>query len=265
MKALVFAAGLGTRLRPYTDNMPKALLELCGKPLIEHVLLKLKESGFTDVVINVHHFAQMIEDFIESKHCYGMTISFSDERNFLRDTGGGIKHASKLLNDGEPFLVHNVDILSNLNLNDFYKVQFCTTGTGTASLPLATLLVSDRETSRYLLFDNDNNLCAWINTKTKECKSPFKELIAEFNHATNIETVLDDYQLHKYAFAGIHTISPAIFSLMSECPDKFSIIDFYLSVADKYKIQPYISKDLKIMDVGKFAQLAEAEKFCKLL
>lgn len=275
MRVLIFAAGLGTRLKPITDTIPKALVPIGGKPLLEHLIIKLKNEGFTDFVINIHHFADKIVDFVKKNDSFDVNISFSDERDLLRDTGGGIKHAARLLNDGEPFLVHNVDIISNLDINKFYRSQYelnSATFSGASSIPLALLLVSNRDTDRYLLFDNDNNLCAWVNLKTGEFKTPFNDLKWDYesaketimkNNSNNIredlELFFNDNGLQKYAFAGVHSISPMVFPLMLKWPDKFSIIDFYLSVADKYDIKAYIDNNLNIIDVGRIENLKEAE------
>ena len=144
MKALIFAAGLGTRLKPLTDKIPKALIPIGGKPLLEHVILKLKASGFNEIIVNVHHFPDQIIDFLKSKNNFDIRIEVSDERNLLLDTGGGIKNTAWFFDDGKPFLVHNVDILSNVDLNDLYNEHI-------HSDSLATLVVSKRDTFRYLL------------------------------------------------------------------------------------------------------------------
>ncbi|MBR5193864.1 MAG: NTP transferase domain-containing protein, partial [Bacteroidaceae bacterium] len=157
MKAMIFAAGLGTRLKPLTDHMPKALVPVAGKPMLEHVILKLIASGFDEIVINVHHFAEQIIEFLKEKNTFGIKIWISDETEELLDTGGGIKKASSLLN--EPFLVHNADILSNVDLKALYDFHI-------ASENDATLLVSPRKTVRYLLFDQTTRLCGWINKDT---------------------------------------------------------------------------------------------------
>ena len=239
-RAMIFAAGLGTRLKPLTDTMPKALVPVAGKPLLEHTLEKLKQSGIRDVVINVHHFADMIEDWCQ-QHPMGMNVWFSDEREQLLETGGGIKHAAHLLKDAtEGFLIHNVDILSNANLS-----ALAAFGRGRA----AALLVSERETNRYLLFDDDMRLVGWTNIQTGEVKSPYPNL--------------DARKYHKYAFAGIHYMNPALFSYFSEFPEKFGIIDFYLNVCDKEPIYGYIQPGLRIMDVGKSDTLSEAEAFAR--
>ena len=123
MKALIFAAGLGTRLKPITDRIPKALVPICGKPLLQHVVDKLTSAGFTELVINVHHFADQIEQYVLDNKAFGVNVSLSDETDLLRETGGGIRHAAKFLSGSEPFLVHNVDILSNLDIVEFVRVH----------------------------------------------------------------------------------------------------------------------------------------------
>ena len=174
MRAMIFAAGLGTRLKPITDKMPKALVEVGGKTLLERQIEELKTAGFNEIVINIHHFAQMIRDYLAANGNFGADIYLSDESDELKDTGGGIKQASSLLDDGEPFLVHNVDILSNLNLNDLYDYHLSHAISN--DTPLATIVVSPRKTLRYFLFDRDNNLVGWMNEQTGEVKTPFKEL-----------------------------------------------------------------------------------------
>ncbi|MDD2416473.1 MAG: sugar phosphate nucleotidyltransferase, partial [Parabacteroides sp.] len=141
MKAMIFAAGTGSRLKPFTDHTPKALIPVAGKPMLEHVILKLKEAGFDEIVVNVHHLGDQIIDFLTLNNNFGLEIHISDERDYLLETGGGIKHAARFLQGEEPFLVHNVDIVSNVNLKELYNHHLQTN-------PLATLLVSKRETSR---------------------------------------------------------------------------------------------------------------------
>lgn len=236
MKAMIFAAGLGTRLKPLTDRMPKALVPVDGRPLLQIVLQKLRRAGFDDIVINVHHFADMIETWCQSE----TGIRLSDERQELLETGGGIKHARPLLQDCQRFLIHNVDILSNVNLEVFMQA---------GEKHEATLLVSQRDTQRYLLFDNDMRLVGWTNLKTGEVKSPYPGL--------NVD------ECQRFAFAGIHQMSTSLFPLMDEWPAKFSIIDFYLAVCAQHPIYGYIQPDLRLMDVGKLDTLAEAEAFVR--
>lgn len=259
MRCMIFAAGLGTRLKPLTDTLPKALVPVGGRPLLEHLILKLKEAGFNEVVINIHHFAGKIREYVKDNGYFGMKIYFSDETGLLRETGGGIKHAAALLNDGEPFLVHNVDILSNLDIDAFYQAHLASSLS--LDTPLATLLVSGRETSRYFLFDTDNNLVGWTDISSGEVKSPFAELRRAPSGEFDCERFLQENQLKRYAFAGTHIISPEVFRLMRPWPDKFSIVDFYLTLADKYIIKAYVKEDLTLVDVGKISSLQAAEEF----
>ena len=156
---MIFAAGLGTRLRPLTDNMPKALVSVAGKTMLERVILKLKDAGFHDITINIHHFGSQIIDFLRANQNFGVDIHISDERGELLDTGGGIKKARPLLESNEPFLIHNADILTDLDLNAFYHHHL-------ESDADATLLTNHRKTSRYLLMNQDNRLCGWTNIST---------------------------------------------------------------------------------------------------
>lgn len=238
MNCLIFAAGLGTRLKPLTDTMPKAMVPVAGKPLIEYLLRKVAAAGFDKAVVNVHHFADQIIDFVSSRD-FGLKVAISDERNALLETGGGIKKAQSLLDTDQPFLAHNVDILSNLDLRQFCQMH--------RSSDLATLLVSRRATSRYLLFDDQRRLVGWTNVQTGEVKSPYPDL--------------DVQRCEKLAFSGIHTISPAIFPLMEAWQGRFSIIDFYLSACAVQTIRGVEVPHTKILDVGKIDALHEAEKF----
>ena len=165
---MIFAAGTGSRLKPYTDHIPKALIPIDGKPMLEHIILKLKAAGFTEIIINVHHLGEQIIEFLTGKDNFGITIHISDERDYLLDTGGGIKHAAQFLQGDEPFLVHNVDIISNVDLKALYQHHLDTN-------PLATLLVSKRDTSRYLLFNKENKLSGWRNKETGEVKSYYPD------------------------------------------------------------------------------------------
>lgn len=240
MKAMIFAAGLGTRLKPLTDHMPKALVPVAGKPMLEHVILKLIASGFDEIVINVHHFAEQIIDFLKEKNNFGIKIWISDETEELLDTGGGIKKASSLLN--EPFLVHNADILSNVDLKALYDFHI-------ASENDATLLVSPRKTVRYLLFDPSNRLCGWINKDTLQTKPE------GFIYEPEVQ--------QEYAFGGIHIISPSLFKYMEGWTGKFSIMDFYLQTCQKAKLGGYAKEDLQLIDIGKPDTLAQAEEFIR--
>ena len=281
MKAMIFAAGLGTRLKPLTDTMPKALVPVCGKPLLWHVMTKLKASGINDVTINVHHFADMIVSYLESVDGLGMDVHISDERDMLLETGGGIRHAERYLcpaaghvagagsdeaghaggrnGDSVPaglcgdserdearagrFLVHNVDILSDLDIR-WFESQV-------RPGAIATLLVSGRKTSRYLLFDDDMRLVGWINVSTGEVRTPYP--------------ALDVASCRMFAFSGIHILSDGIFPLFSSegIGERFPIMDFYLKAADRYPIYGVPATGLHLIDVGKPGSLAEAEKLCQ--
>lgn len=244
MQAMIFAAGLGTRLKPLTDTMPKALVKIGGEPLLKRVILRLRAAGFTRVVVNVHHFADMIIDYLSANNNFGLDIRISDERNGLLDTGGGIKKALPFFDSSQPVLIHNVDILSNVDLRDFYESHQDYD---------ATLLVSSRDTKRYLLFEQNESrlLLGWTNIETNEIKTPLASL--------NIN------DCSRFAFSGIHLLSPRLFDAFSGMPDKFGIIDFYLKCCDRYRIQGYVKADLRLMDVGKIDTLDQAETFITLL
>ncbi len=238
MKAMIFAAGIGSRLKPLTDRTPKALIPVGGKPMLEHVILKLKAAGFDQIVINIHHLGDQIIDFLRANDNFGVQIDISDESDYLLDTGGGVKKAISFLRGDEPFLIHNVDILSNVDLKKLYETHLKTN-------PMATLLVSQRVTSRYLLFNDENKLCGWRNHATGEVKSYYP--------------YFDPEQYNEYAFSGIHVLSPKILDLMEEWTGKFSIINFYLSICAKTDIQAYLADNLKLLDIGKPETLEEAE------
>ena len=236
MKAMILAAGLGTRLRPLTNSKPKALIEINKIPLLEIVIKRLKLYGFNEIIINVHHFADQIIDFLKEKNNFSIDIRVSDETDLLLSTGGGLKKASWFFNDNKPFLVHNVDILSDINLKQFY-------GAHINSEALATLAVRNRQSSRYFLFDNDNNLCGWKNTKTNEVK------IAKQSKS----------DLIPLAFSGIHIINPSIFELMPE-QHVFSMIDVYLNLASNYSIKEFNHDNSMWIDIGTKESLIEAIK-----
>ena len=239
MKAMIFAAGLGTRLKPFTDHMPKALVPVAGKPMLEHVINKLKSAGVDEIVINVHHFAQQIIDFLKEKDNFGIKIWISDETEELLETGGGIKKAAPFFN--EPFLVHNADILSNVDLKDMYDYHL-TNGND------ATLLVSSRKTVRYLLLDDTNRLRGWVNKETLQTKPE------GFIYQPEVQK--------EYAFGGIHIISPTLFKYMgNQWTGKFSIMDFYLQTCKEAQLGGYIKEDLQLIDIGKPEMLAKAEEF----
>ncbi len=241
---MIFAAGLGTRLKPLTDTMPKALVPISGKPLLEHLILKLKQEGFTDIIINVHHFADQIMQFLAQNQNFGLNIAISDETQQLLETGGGIKHASWFFGN-EPFLIHNVDIVSNLALGDLVRYH--------QSKPdaAATLVVSKRDTARYLLFDETMQMKGWTNIQTKEVKSPYPDTLTRL--------------CNPFAFSGIHVFSPALFPYFATYPAKFPIIDFYIDVCGKAAVYGYVPTNLQLLDVGKIDSIKQAELFVATL
>jgi len=236
MKAIVFAAGLGTRLRPLTDNCPKALVELNGKPLLWHAINTLKKAGINDVVVNVHHHANQIKEYL-AHNDLGAIIAISDESDLLLDTGGGLLFAKKLLDGNEPFLAINVDIISSVDLTDVIKYH-------TTNDALATLVVRNRKTSRLFLFDNKMKLSGWKNFDTGE------EKIASENF----------YKSRPLAFSGIHVISPNIFPLITET-GKFSIVELYLRLAKTETIVGFEDLSDFWLDLGKPNQLEIAEAY----
>ena len=244
-QAMIFAAGLGTRLKPLTDTMPKALVPVGGEPLLHHVIMKLKAAGFERIVVNVHHFAQQIIDYLDANRNFGLDIRISDEREGLLETGGGIKKALPLFDQDSPVLIHNVDILSNVNLRRIF--DFTASAAATDASVDALLLVSDRKTKRYLLFDDELILDGWTNIETGEVRSPYKGL--------------DPLNCKRLAFSGIHLISPRVYPLFDEMPDRFGIIDFYLKFCHQCAFLGYEQKDLRLLDVGKLETLEQAEQF----
>ena len=185
MKAMIFAAGLGTRLRPLTDSLPKALVPVCGEPLLYHVIGKLREAGYREIVVNIHHFPKQIRNYLQSRD-WGVKIEISDESAGLLETGGAVARAKEyILPTDEPFLVHNVDIISDLDLS-WVRSQ-------TRPDALATLVVSPRKTRRNLLFDNDMRLVGWMDSQSGEVRTPYPHL--------------DPDRCRHYAFAGIHNLS----------------------------------------------------------
>lgn len=238
MKAMIFAAGLGTRLKPITDTLPKALVPVCGKPLIEHVVRRLKSAGIDEAVVNVHHFADKVEAWVAAQDM--MDISVSDERQMLLETGGAVLHAREYLEGCGHFLIHNVDILSDIDL-EWFMGQVRPDA-------LAVLLVSDRKSSRYLLFDPQTmKLVGWKNEDTGEIRPS--------------GTGLDESRCLKLAFSGIHIMSDKVFEAMSGYPSRFPVIDFYLDKCHLYNIYGVRAENLNLIDVGKLDTLELAEKF----
>ena len=246
-QAMILAAGLGTRLKPLTDTMPKALVPVGGKPLLEWNIRKLQAQGYDRFVINIHHFAQQIRDYVAQQD-YAPLVHFSDESSQLLETGGGLKKAQDLFAEESPILIHNVDILDNVNYDWFARQHQPDED--------AVLLVSQRQTKRYLLFDNAMHLMGWKNIETGEIKSPY-----EYVRRTGLSQ--HGESLNMFAFSGIHSFSPRLFPLMDRFPDRFSIIDFYLSVCHRSHIVGLVKPDLHVLDVGKLDSLEQAENYVK--
>ena len=246
---MIFCAGLGTRLKPLTDTMPKALVPLAGKPLLQWQVERLRDAGITDIIVNVHHFPDMIIDTVRRNNGWGCNILISDERDQLLDTGGGLKKALKRLTarsdlqEPTAILACNVDILSNLDLRAFIDSYDPKT--------LGSLVVSERETQRYLCFDEHDRLCGWTNIKTGELKG---------------------HDGRHLAFSGCQVLGTDVLERLEEIPDdKFSLIDFYLRIIQspisnpQFLLKAYVPKDYKMMDVGKIDQIEEAERFAESL
>ncbi len=237
---MILAAGRGTRLRPLTDYQPKALVKVAEVPLLELIIRRLKHFGCRDIVINVHHFGDQIIQFLRKKEYFGINIHISDEQDQLLDTGGALKKAAAFFDDGQSFLLCNTDILSDIDLRQFYDTH-CQSGA------LATLAVQWRTTSRYFIFDKEMVLNGWTNVNTGEVKLS-REAKA----------------LQMLAFSGIHAIHPRLFDYM---PDEsvFSIIDTYLKAAATESIKAFRCDDQQWMDVGKPSNLTIAEPLANQL
>ncbi len=237
MKALIFAAGKGTRLKPFTDHHPKALATVNGVPLLERNLRYLQHFGINDFVINVHHFGSQICDFLKQNDNFGANVEISDERDELLETGGGLLFAQKFLDNGDDFVVMNADILTDLNLDLLIRYH-------REKKDFVTLAVSDRKSSRKLLFNNEMVLKGWQNVETGE------QRLAEFNS-----------EFKPLAFSGIHCINPQFFRKIQR-RGTFSIMQEYLDLMSSESIHGY-EHSATIIDVGRPASVTEAEKFFK--
>lgn len=254
---MIFAAGLGTRLKPLTDTLPKALVPLAGKTLLQWQIEKLKAANITDIVVNVHHFPDMIINYLKENDNFGCNILVSDERDMLLETGGGLRKAEALLSSGvqefrssgEGILICNVDILSNIDIPTLLQAY--------NPEEMGIVVVSQRDTQRYLLFNEENRLCGWTNIATGEVRP------ASFASSPN------SLIASQLAFSGMQVLSPRIFDCMDDIVEqkgeKFSLIDLYLSIAQKEILRAYIPENYRMMDVGKINQLSEAESFASSL
>jgi MurNAc alpha-1-phosphate uridylyltransferase len=235
MKAMLLAAGLGTRLKPFTNEHPKALAVINGKTLLQRNIEYLASFGITDVIVNVHHFPHQITDSIKKNNGFGSNITISDEKDKVLETGGGLMKAKDFFDDEESFVLMNVDILTDMDLRRMIKQH-------RSSKALATLAVTQRKTSRYFLFDDLENLSGWKNIKTGEQK------ISK-----------ESGKYIEKAFSGIHVISPKIFPLI-KLKGKFSMVDVYLQLCKTNCIMGYDHSTTKFVDVGKPESIAIAEK-----
>jgi NDP-sugar pyrophosphorylase family protein len=249
MKAMILSAGLGTRLRPLTDHRPKALVEINGRTLLELALSRLRSFGVCEVIINVHHFADMIVEYLKTNHNFGMRIEVSHEERLL-DTGGGLKKAAYFLLEDfhrseEPFIVHNVDVLSTIDLARMVRFH-------AANQALATLAVQDRKTSRYLLFDEELQLSG---RRTGDDGKP------ELVRLSSVEpSLVRPQQAHALAFSGIHVISPRLLTMMIE-DGAFSIITAYLRLAAQgEKILAFGADEYYWCDLGRPDDIAKAAR-----
>ncbi len=243
MNALILAAGLGTRLGDLTSDRPKALVEVCGRTMLEHQLRHLSAAGFDRFVINIHHFAPKVRAFLEEHQNFGLDIRLSDETDLLLDTGGGIRKAMRLFDDEQPVLVHNVDIFSSVDLKALYSGHI-------ESGADSTLLVAQRSTSRYLYFDNSGMLCGWSNEKTGQVRSPYPGF--------------DKSQFTPCAFQGIHVVSRTLLPLLDEVPEpRFSITDFYVDNAARLRLRSVLSDPGNWVDAGKPETLERASQIIR--
>ena len=243
MNALILAAGLGTRLGKLTSDRPKALVEVCGRTMLEHQLRHLSAAGFDRFVINIHHFAPKVKAFLEEHQNFGLDIRLSDETDLLLDTGGGIRKAMRLFDNDLPVLVHNVDIFSSVDLKALYRSHI-------ESGADSTLLVAQRSTSRYLYFDAEGMLRGWSNEKTGQVRSPYPDF--------------DKAAFTPCAFQGIHVVSRTLLPLLDEVPEpRFSITDFYVDNAARLRLRSVLSDAKDWVDAGKPEALERASQIIK--
>lgn len=238
---MIFAAGLGTRLKPLTDNCPKALIPVGGKPMLQIVIEQLIRYGFHEIVINIHYLGEHIRQFLEQQHSFGIRIEISDETDEILETGGGLWKARHFFDDGNPFLLCNADVLTNINLSEFYRYHL-------QQHAMVTLAVRNRPSSRYLLFDDENVLCGWENSRTNERIIP--RLSGERD------------ALRPFAFSGYHIISPELFKHNTKS-GKFSMIDWYLAVCGSQTIKAYHHDNDIWVDIGSVQQLQKAEELLR--
>lgn len=247
MKALIFAAGLGTRLGAITRTMPKALVEVGGEPMLKRVIIKLKDAGISEMVVNIHHHADTIRDYLAVNHNFGANISISDESESLLDTGGGLLKAKELLGTDSPILLHNSDILTDFDIREMIETHL-------GSESDVTLLVAERQTTRYLLFDESMRMRGWTDLRTGEIRSPW--------------TADDIADCHKLAFGGVHIVNPAIFKPLESFSrePKFSITPFYTASCRDLRISGFKpERPYNWIDIGKPESLKAAQNIASKL
>ena len=232
-QAMILAAGLGTRLKPWTDHHPKALAQVNGKPLLQHAVQYLQQYGIYEVIVNVHHFASQIVEAVETGKGWGSRITISDETDKVLETGGGLQKAAGFFRQ-ENFVLMNVDIMTDMDLQSMIDFHYL-------HAPLATLAVRNRDTSRYFLFNHNHMLCGWENIKTG------RQVIAR-----------QETDLVRKAFSGIHIIHPSIFALFTQ-QGKFSMVDIYLQLATTHIIQAFDHSASNFIDVGTPESIVRAQ------
>lgn len=246
-KAMLLAAGFGTRLKPFTNNHPKALAEINGKTLLQCNIEYLQQFNIYDVIVNVHHFAEQIIQTIKKNNGWGSNVAISDETDAILETGGGLKRAAWYFKQEENFVLMNCDVLTDLSLNKMILFH-------QGNKPLATLATTNRETSRYFLFNDEDILCGWKNVKTGEEKIP---------RSLPFSTRGEGLGLRSKAFSGIHIISNKIFDLIKQTEPKFSMVDVYLSLCSQQRILSFDHSSTKFIDVGKPESLKIAQDLFK--
>ncbi len=238
---MILTAGLGTRLHPYTLHKPKALVEVNGIPMLEIIIRRLIKNGITGIIINVHHFAGQIKEFLSFHNNFNISVFLSDETSQLLETGGGLVKAKWFFNDGKPFLVHNLDALTNFNISELYNYHLL-------HKPLATLAVKQRDTSRSLLINEKKLLCGWKNNQTGE----------------TIITGETMEVLQPFGFSGVYILDPSIFDLITET-GKFSIMDVFLRLARDHNILTWDHPQNFWYDMGRTENLETAGRFVDLV
>ncbi len=237
MKAMIFAAGLGTRLAPFTNDRPKAMVEVAGKPMLQMQIERLRDFGFNYIVINVHHFSEQIISFIKAND-FGVEIKISDESGLLLDTGGGLKNVKKFFQKDDIFLLHNVDIFSDIDLKHLYEFH-------EYSGNLVSLAVKHRKSTNYLLFDDNNTLCGWKSYKT---------------NSMIISSERPSYD--EMAFSGIYMFNYEIFDFLKK-EGAFPIIPELLEISKSQSIGAWVHDDNFMLDLGKPEAIAECENYIK--